>query len=277
MAAPTGGAGERQSLLQSPTAIYDAFSETSAPVDPQVLAKTVELVAAQMVVIQTRSPPPVISSATIQQELSYDGGTYVGDVIDEMPHGRGTLTYPTGHQRKKVEGEWIEGDLHGKGLILYNNGDRFEGDWQYGLLHGMGILNWANGNKYEGQCLAGKRHGQGTMHWAGGSSYFGEWVGDKIHGKGTLRNSNGNTYEGQWDKGQRSGQGKETFANGTWYEGQWINDKPSGEGFEKAAYCDKKGIFRDGKLWHGKLEGEYIFECKDGVYTTPCCAYCTIS
>lgn len=51
----------------------------------------------------------------------------------------------------------IIGKKEGKGIMIYNNGDRYEGEWKAGRRHGEGKETWINGVVYEGQWKDGKR------------------------------------------------------------------------------------------------------------------------
>ena len=44
-------------------------------------------------------------------------------------------------------GEWSQGNRHGKGIMHYRNGDVYEGEWQDDKRHGYGTLKI--GNKYD--------------------------------------------------------------------------------------------------------------------------------
>jgi hypothetical protein len=51
---------------------------------------------------------------------------------------------------EEIEGEWVNGVLHGKGTYTYVNGDRYVGEWKQGRQHGRGIFTSANGDRQEG-------------------------------------------------------------------------------------------------------------------------------
>ena len=88
-------------------------------------------------------------------------------------------------------GQIEKGQMHGKGTLVYPNGEKYEGDWQWG-----------------------KRHGFGRMIFPDGSRYTGEWVDDRVHGQGEHVYANGNRYKGEWLDGSITGQGVLTFADG---------------------------------------------------------------
>ena len=78
-----------------------------------------------------------------------DAGTYLGECIEEMPNG--------------------------KGEVSYLNGDRLQGEFKNGVVDGAATYRSAGGNIYEGGFHEGKRHGKGVYTWAQGSTYNGEW------------------------------------------------------------------------------------------------------
>lgn len=96
----------------------------------------------------------------------------------------------TGYGRKTqldgyVEGEFVDGKLHGFGLKVnialfslkfviilslcvtlqeYICGDRYEGDYQDDLKHGHGMYQWQDGSRYCGDWKDDCQHGFGE-HW----------------------------------------------------------------------------------------------------------------
>lgn len=81
--------------------------------------------------------------------------TYTGDIVDNMPHGRG--------------------------VFHYQNGDVYRGECYYGRLDGFGVYNYKNGGKYQGFFSNGKINGIGTYTDAR-NVYKGTWRLDKKHG-----------------------------------------------------------------------------------------------
>ncbi len=56
------------------------------------------------------------------------------------------------------------------------NSLRYEGDFMYGKEHGRGIVVWANGDRYEGDYAGGKAIGSGTIWTRDGRSFSGYWT-----------------------------------------------------------------------------------------------------
>lgn len=57
---------------------------------------------------------------------------------------------------------------HGKGKLLYSNGDIYEGEFKDNLHDGQGTYDFKNKDKYEGQWIKGNREGKGTLTKANG-------------------------------------------------------------------------------------------------------------
>ncbi len=62
---------------------------------------------------------------------------------------------------KVEEGNFINGELDGKGTFVYVNGNKYVGEFKDGKRNGQGTLIYADGSKYEGEFKDGKRNGQG--------------------------------------------------------------------------------------------------------------------
>lgn len=139
----------------------------------------------------------------------------------------------------KYIGEMANGKPHGKGKMLYKDDDSsgrvsYEGDWVNGNQSGYGIMIWKIGDKYEGQWTDGNRIGQGTYYWGEGSKwngdkYVGQYKDDKRHGRGTYYFESGSRYEGDWENDNRHGQGTYYWADGDKDTGTYINDKRDGK------------------------------------------------
>ena len=95
---------------------------------------------------------------------------YVGELVNDKPHGKGTITYENGDS---YEGEWKEGKKHGKGTLTTSAGGKYEGEWKDDEMEGQGTYTWPNGDKYVGGWKEGKKHGQGTLFFDDGSKAVG--------------------------------------------------------------------------------------------------------
>jgi hypothetical protein len=143
--------------------------------------------------------------------------------------------------------------------ITYNNG-YYDGEVNYnGDEHGYGTFVWDNGDKYVGYFSYRKFSGQGTYYYASGAKYVGQWANDLKNGKGTMYFKNGNVYEGNWVNDKENGFGKETYQWG-YYEGQWKDGTWYGKGKE---YHNKNGTTYEG-IWNGTDNGTNITKTLNG-------------
>lgn len=62
--------------------------------------------------------------------MSWEGGTYTGEVINGLPHGEGEWSHPSG---QKYIGEWERGKWHGCGTFIHPNGIAEKGYWENGI------------------------------------------------------------------------------------------------------------------------------------------------
>ena len=46
--------------------------------------------------------------------------------------------------------------MHGKGIMVYPNGDVYKGEWVEGRKSGQEVHKWKNGDIFEGQWFEGK-------------------------------------------------------------------------------------------------------------------------
>jgi len=151
----------------------------------------------------------------------------------------------------KYEGEWKDGQMHGKGTLrisrifrgyldnlcfspfgwrLIDQGE-YVGEWKNGKENGKGIrfyraglMNNDNG-KYEGEWKDGKYHGQGTFTYPNGVKYVGKWKDGERNGQGTFTFPDGSKYVGEFKDGKEHGQGKYTSPDGEKYLGKWKDGK----------------------------------------------------
>jgi hypothetical protein len=139
----------------------------------------------------------------------------------------------TKHKDAVLEGEWLNGLLHGQGTETHANGDRYVGEFKAGDSHGQGTFyflanNNSKGDKYEGEFKEGKQHGQGRYTWANGKKYDGEWKDGKYNGRGIITTSDGSKYVGEFKNGKMHGEGVliyydgEVLQEGIWADNQFV-------------------------------------------------------
>ena len=122
------------------------------------------------------------------------------------------------------EGTTFTKKRHGKGKMIYANGEIYEGDWVDDVRCGKGKL-------YRPK-LSGEMY-----------SYEGEWNYDKMNGKGKFTDGY-TTYEGDFVYGKYDGKGKLTKKIGSYtYEGQFRHGLKEGNGVEKCPEYTYKADF----------------------------------
>ena len=72
-------------------------------------------------------------------------------------------------------GDLVDGLAHGKGKMVWDNGVIYEGEWESNLPHGEGKMIWTNGTTYVGEFVKNKMQGYGTMTFANGYVQSGLW------------------------------------------------------------------------------------------------------
>ena len=81
-------------------------------------------------------------------------------------------------------GEFMEGLMHGAGILVFQQGASYEGQFQNDLPHGYGIEHYSSGAMYQGQFQKDLRHGFGIYTFVSGVSYGGMWETGLQHGEG---------------------------------------------------------------------------------------------
>ena len=199
-----------------------------------------------------------VKTGALKGELMIDGNRYVGEHKDGLPHGKGIMTYVTSSELKYYEGDWAYGKREGKGLLIWENGQKYDGEWRNDCCEGFGIQYYTDGSIYEGYWLSGKMHGKGKMTYAANDSfdrkyYEGDWVGNVQHGIGTMVWNNGEKYIGGWKEYDFHGEGTYFFANGTYEEAIYENDVENGE----AVIYYNNGDIMKGLYVNGKKDGHW--------------------
>lgn len=153
-----------------------------------------------------------------------DGVIYEGDWLDGKMTGKGVMIWPSG---TKYEGEFFENYRRGYGTltkptfnvyacgckIVSSMSDIYEGSWKQGLPEGTGTCTWRNGSIYNGNWRKGKLDGSGIMMWSNGDIFDGCWLNGLMHGQGVYRFANGRIYVGTWSKGIKDGKGTFYYPN----------------------------------------------------------------
>jgi len=210
-------------------------------------------------------------------KLSYKSAIYLGNVLDQIPHGFGILSNTLGGV---YWGNWNKGVGDGIGVYSTSNGFRYEGYFYKDKQHSYGI-EIENGdslegigdvfNKYEGEYYAGVKSGIGIINnkdyifsgefddnningigeinfSSNNKKYIGEWRNNKMHGIGILVWENGNCHEGIFMNNVREGFGIFSTEHNI-FIGNWKNSKIEGDGIiiDKRKLTKKNILFKNSK------------------------------
>ncbi len=206
-------------------------------------------------------------------------GKYVGQIINMKPNGSGVFVYGKGKwEGDKYNGQWKDGEFHGRGIFSRTNGQRFFGEWKNGMLwningydkFGRITKKFRSGVKIiigkkddEKKKISLKKREIGILYrevplskWEqSGKKWMTE--GDrKIHG----------IYEGEIMDGVPDGEGTYTWFNVEKYVGQFRKGFFHGHG--KITFLSgitAEGVFRKNKEWEtlhtqetGKVTGKFV-------------------
>ena len=136
---------------------------------------------------------------------------------------------------------------HGRGILIYKNGDRYYGNFENGKKNKIGIYYFKkNGAKYQGEWEDNKMNGYGKYFYPNGTIYEGYFKQNKRHGYGILITSKGDKYITFWKEGNVSDYGKIIYKDGKIYEGYINNYKKDICGILYYPNGDRyKGIFNN--------------------------------
>jgi hypothetical protein len=147
------------------------------------------------------------------------------------------------------EGEFKNNARNGKGVIYYNNGEKYIGEHNNDQKHGLGAYVWPDGAIHIGEHKNQNKHGHGTFFFPNGDQYVGMFKNDVIHGWGTQTYSDGREYTGEFKDWSENGMGTMTIVGGAKYVGMFKNGKAHGDGIYYYAKSSKKyvGVYKNGK------------------------------
>jgi hypothetical protein len=188
--------------------------------------------------------PTAAFSARTPDAVTVDGGRYYGPLVEGKLHGRGRIEWENG---TVYEGDLAKGLMSGKGRIRFANGNSYEGEWRDGLMSGVGRFEVPEREVYEGQFRQDYYWGQGELRYRDGRVYRGEFVRGDFQGKGRLENPDGTRYEGEFRNWQFHGRGRFTDGQGDYWEGKFVDGQLEGPGKASGKRGSYEGDFKD---WH---------------------------
>jgi len=206
-------------------------------------------------------------------------GKYLGDIVNMKPNGSGIFVYGKGKwEGDRYEGQWKDGEFHGKGTFIRTNWQRFFGEWKNNKLwnitgydkFGRIIKKYKRGVKVvilrkdeEEKKTAVQKRERGILYrevplskWERrGKKWMTE--GDrKIHG----------IFEGEILDGVPDGEGTYTWYNVEKYVGEFRKGFFHGHGrFTYLSGITSEGVFRKNKEWdtlrskeNGEVTGKFV-------------------
>jgi hypothetical protein len=103
-------------------------------------------------------------------------GTYTGGIADGKPNGRGVFVGADEWPGWRYDGEWVNGDMHGRGELQMGNGECYVGEFEYGNLQGRGELRLGgDARRFDGEW--NQKYAQcGTVVDSDGAAYRVEFL-----------------------------------------------------------------------------------------------------
>ena len=109
-------------------------------------------------------------SIYIVQELNYEYGKYIGNVHNGLRERKGIMNYNDGDRYECV---WKNDKMEGKGIYYFNNSNIYEGVWKNNKCEGKGIYYYNDGDRYEGDWKNNKCEGKNIMYYNNGDREIG--------------------------------------------------------------------------------------------------------
>lgn len=114
----------------------------------------------------------------------------------------GTFSFSDG---SKYQGEYCSssGKVVRQGTgAFWNGAERYEGEWVQDQMHGRGVYNFATGATYDGEFQHNNFHGVGCYRWTDGAHYEGAWYCNRMHGDGLYVDKDGVEWRGRFVNGK---------------------------------------------------------------------------
>lgn len=177
-------------------------------------------------------------------------------------------------------GEMAKGKLQNNAMEIYLDGSTYYyGNFMDGKLHGKGVIVWEGGANYRGDWKEGHREGYGTYQWSNGDRYEGEFKYDgKKEGKGTFIYADGDRFEGFYKNDEREGWGRMEWKSSNFvFEGQFVHNEPIDT--EASLHPELKNALKrqlcTGIVTGNSLNfGQFFFEYECADYCPSCAQSC---
>jgi len=205
---------------------------------------------------ESRRRASVDFAASPLNVTEFANGQYQGDLVDGKRHGKGKLIYNNGNC---YDGTWENDQRHGEGTFVGTTSN-YQGFFLNDVRHGYGKEKWEDSNQYEGNYENDKKHGHGRFQWPDGCVYDGGFLENRVHGEGKFTWKDGRKYRGDWVSDKMHGYGTYNWPDGRSYEGEYMNDMKHGFG---------SFIWADGRKFTGtwaqsRQHGHGVFRTADG-------------
>lgn len=201
----------------------------------------------------------------IQSPFKYKSYIYFGEYTDNMiPHGRGLLIYKNG---ERYIGNFQNGKKSRYGIYYFKNGAKYKGEWQNNKLNGYGIYYYPNGSIYEGYFKDNKRNGAGILTSLNGDIYKVIWDEGIISCYGVIIYKDGKKYAGYIKDYKKDCCGILTYPNGDVFKGIIFDDFLYFGNFQNKNGNSYIGFFKDNKKsGYGKMKNASIGEVYEGYF-----------
>ena len=145
---------------------------------------------------------PIVNPKDVQENINFrigsktfqDGSRYLGELKNEVPHGKGIYYFSNG---ESYDGIWK--DEKPWNITIFNKNGRVIGKYVNGEEKEYNIIP-KNGDSQQPKekVVSGNPDRIGTKTFQDGSRYLGELKNEVPHGKGIYYFSNGESYDGIW-------------------------------------------------------------------------------
>ncbi|VAW94103.1 MORN repeat family protein [hydrothermal vent metagenome] len=158
------------------------------------------------------------------------------------------------------EGNYLNAAFHGKGKLVWRNGNTYSGGFYKGLMHGQGTMKFGMGDVYIGNFKDGEWNGYGELKYLAGDSYKGYFLNNEWSGQGVYISTSGDIYRGEFKRNMFHGKGRYKDINGDVYEGEFKNNKAEGK---IALTFNDQGSYK-GDVENWKMHGKGVYTSNNG-------------